>query len=141
MVNREQVRHRLLTNIVRNDAPGAFPTSVFYSLVAYLFRFSKNDRVSSSIGSTGCLPPFLSSFRSTHTCAHETFVRLLRRERPYDGRVSSYSYSGQFRRSSLFSIGPRCFAVDAKRKVVGFLNRFELVEHRRAFEIYSSQSY
>lgn len=51
MVNREQVRHRLLTNIVRNDAPGAFPTSVFYSLVAYLFGFSKNDRVSSSIGS------------------------------------------------------------------------------------------
>lgn len=46
-----------------------------------------------------------------------------------------------FRRSSLFSIGPRCFAVNAKRKVVGFLNRFELVEHRRAFEIYSFQSY
>lgn len=77
MVNREEVRHRLLTNIVRNDAPGAFPTSVFYSLVAYLFHFSKKNRVSSSIGSAGCLPqlPLFLSF-DTHVRARDV-VRLL----------------------------------------------------------------
>lgn len=136
MVNREEVRHRLLTNIVRNDAPGAFPTSVFYSLVAYLFHFSKKNRVFWSIGSAGCLPPFLSSFRSTHTCAHETsFVyfgenglttvvfHLIRISDSIAAFVSLFFF---------FSIGPRCFAVNSKRKVVRFLNRFELVEHRRA---------